>query len=151
MLFLFHTEGSVDTGDVGNNAGLAFPKLDKNKKHVKFVIRVNDNLGALMNAWTFNDVPDLTGRTAVVAGANSSIGLVTARTPKLCGTDPDAGPGSYWGLARLFEFKAPSMRARINELAAQDGNVAKRLCNATEKLIGLRFDLSAQTRAAVRA
>lgn len=29
-------------------------------------------------AWTVNDMPDLTGRTALVTGANSGIGLVTA-------------------------------------------------------------------------
>jgi NAD(P)-dependent dehydrogenase (short-subunit alcohol dehydrogenase family) len=32
-----------------------------------------------MTAWTFNDIPDQTGRTAVVTGANTGIGLETAR------------------------------------------------------------------------
>ena len=30
-------------------------------------------------AWTTNDVPDLTGRTAVVTGADGGLGLETAR------------------------------------------------------------------------
>ena len=32
-----------------------------------------------MNAWTFADIPDQTGRTAIVTGANTGIGLETAR------------------------------------------------------------------------
>jgi len=32
-----------------------------------------------MTAWTFNDIPDQTGRTAIVTGANSGIGLETAK------------------------------------------------------------------------
>jgi NAD(P)-dependent dehydrogenase (short-subunit alcohol dehydrogenase family) len=32
-----------------------------------------------MQPWTFNDIPDQTGRTAIVTGANTGIGLETAR------------------------------------------------------------------------
>jgi len=32
-----------------------------------------------MKAWTFDDIPDQTGRTAIVTGANTGIGLETAR------------------------------------------------------------------------
>src|SRR4051812_34544286 len=32
-----------------------------------------------MSTWSTYDIPDLTGRTAVVTGANSGLGLVTAR------------------------------------------------------------------------
>src|SRR5262249_19308726 len=32
-----------------------------------------------MSAWTFDDIPDQTGRTAIVTGANTGIGLETAR------------------------------------------------------------------------
>lgn len=31
-----------------------------------------------MSAWTANDIPDQTGRTAIITGANSGLGLVTA-------------------------------------------------------------------------
>ncbi|MGW2160747.1 hypothetical protein [Nonomuraea sp. NPDC001699] len=34
-----------------------------------------------MTPWTPADIPDLTGRTAVVTGANSGLGLPTAREP----------------------------------------------------------------------
>jgi NAD(P)-dependent dehydrogenase (short-subunit alcohol dehydrogenase family) len=61
-------------------------------------------------------------------------------------TDPDAEAGSYWGPGRFFEHKGPPALARINA-RAQDETVAKRLWDETEKLIGLQFDLSVQTRA----
>ena len=32
-----------------------------------------------MAGWTFDEIPDQTGRVAVVTGANSGLGLVTAR------------------------------------------------------------------------
>ena len=38
-----------------------------------------------MNAWTFNDIPDQIGRTAIVTGANTGIGLETARMLALKG------------------------------------------------------------------
>lgn len=62
-------------------------------------------------------------------------------------TDPDAGPGSYWGPARFFEMSGPPVRARIDD-RAQDEKVAARLWDETEKLIGLRFDFRAKLAAA---
>ena len=32
-----------------------------------------------MASWTFDDIPDQTGRTAVVTGANTGLGFETAR------------------------------------------------------------------------
>ena len=40
-----------------------------------------------MTAWTFNDIPDQTGRTAIVTGANTGLGLETARMLALKGAD----------------------------------------------------------------
>ncbi len=40
-----------------------------------------------MRAWTFNDIPDQTGRTAIVTGANTGIGLETARMLALKGAN----------------------------------------------------------------
>ncbi len=38
-----------------------------------------DSLSAMSNGWTSNDIPDLSGRTAVVTGGNSGIGLIECR------------------------------------------------------------------------
>jgi NAD(P)-dependent dehydrogenase (short-subunit alcohol dehydrogenase family) len=40
-----------------------------------------------MNRWTFADIPDQTGRTAIVTGANTGIGLETARMLALKGAN----------------------------------------------------------------
>lgn len=40
-----------------------------------------------MNAWTFNDMPDQTSRTAIVTGANTGIGFETARMLALRGAN----------------------------------------------------------------
>jgi NAD(P)-dependent dehydrogenase (short-subunit alcohol dehydrogenase family) len=40
-----------------------------------------------MSAWTFRDIPDQTGRTAIVTGANTGIGLETARMLALKGAN----------------------------------------------------------------
>ncbi|MBL9101093.1 MAG: SDR family oxidoreductase [Myxococcales bacterium] len=40
-----------------------------------------------MTAWTFDDIPDQTGRTAIVTGANTGIGRETARMLALRGAD----------------------------------------------------------------
>jgi len=58
-----------------------------------------------MSAWTFDDIPDQTGRTAIVTGANTGIGLETARMLALKGAsvvlacrNPDKGKAA---LARI--------------------------------------------------
>ncbi|MGW5800650.1 short-chain dehydrogenase, partial [Streptomyces bacillaris] len=57
-----------------------------------------------MHSWNLDDMPDLSGRTAVVTGANSGIGAVTAlalarsgaRTPR-AGRVPGGGRGAVGG------------------------------------------------------
>jgi len=58
-----------------------------------------------MTAWTFDDIPDQTGRTAIVTGANTGLGLETARMLALKGAtvvlacrNPDKGKAA---LARI--------------------------------------------------
>jgi hypothetical protein len=82
-----------------------------------------------MTSWTFGDIPDQTGRTAVHDGA-----LPTLRAA----TDLSAGSGSYWGPARLFEMNGPPVPAGISK-RAKDTAVAKRLWEESEKLTGVTF------------
>jgi NAD(P)-dependent dehydrogenase (short-subunit alcohol dehydrogenase family) len=65
-------------------------------------------------------------------------------------TDPDAESGSYWGPGGFKEFKGPPVRARIGE-SARDEHVARRLWAETERLVGFRFELPAQTPTAAQA
>jgi hypothetical protein len=37
-----------------------------------------------MSGWTANDMPDQTGRTVIVTGANSGLGFVTSRASNCC-------------------------------------------------------------------
>jgi NAD(P)-dependent dehydrogenase (short-subunit alcohol dehydrogenase family) len=59
------------------------------------------------NAWTFDSIPDQTGRTAIVTGANTGIGLETARMLALKGADVV--------LACRTPEKAEAAAARIRE------------------------------------
>ena len=58
-------------------------------------------------AWTTNDIPDLTGRTAVVTGANGGLGLETARAL--------AGAGAHVIMAARDLEKAAAAEKSIRE------------------------------------
>lgn len=83
-------------------------------------------LGGMSNSrWTAEDIPDLTGRTAVVTGANSGIGLVTAEelarhgaAVTLAVRDPDRGRSA----ADQIRSRAPesSVEVSICDLADLD-------------------------------
>jgi NAD(P)-dependent dehydrogenase (short-subunit alcohol dehydrogenase family) len=74
------------------------------------------------HAWSFQDIPDQTGRTAIVTGANTGIGLETARMLALKGADvivacrnPEKGQGA---VARIrTENPAGRATAAILDLA----------------------------------
>ncbi|MGH2720522.1 MAG: oxidoreductase [Actinomycetota bacterium] len=58
-------------------------------------------------SWTVADIPDLSGRTAVVTGANGGLGLETARAL--------AGAGAHVVMAARNEQKAVAARADIRD------------------------------------
>jgi NAD(P)-dependent dehydrogenase (short-subunit alcohol dehydrogenase family) len=67
-----------------------------------------------MSTWTPSDIPDLTGKTAIVTGANSGIGLPTAREL--------ARHGAHVIVAARSEDKAAAATAEIRR-AAPDARV----------------------------
>ncbi len=76
-----------------------------------------------MTSWTFDDIPDQTGRTAIVTGANSGIGLETARMLALKGADvvlacrnPEKGADAL----DLIEAERPAGRVTLQELDLSD-------------------------------
>jgi NAD(P)-dependent dehydrogenase (short-subunit alcohol dehydrogenase family) len=76
-----------------------------------------------MNAWNFNDIPDQTGRTALVTGANTGIGLETARMLALKGAKVvlacrDAGKGQA-AVDRIMAEK-PAGSATLGSLDLSD-------------------------------
>lgn len=73
-----------------------------------------------MTAWTFNDIPDLTGRLAVVTGANSGVGYVAARELASAGARViAAGRSAERGRAAVAEIRTAVPAADI-EWAALD-------------------------------
>ncbi len=76
-----------------------------------------------MTAWTFRDIPDQTGRTAIVTGANTGIGLETARMLALKGAtvvlacrNPEKGEAA---LARI-RAESPAGEATLATLDLSD-------------------------------
>ncbi|MFJ9625749.1 oxidoreductase [Streptomyces sp. NPDC101181] len=89
-----------------------------------------------MHSWTLHDMPDLTGTTAVVTGANSGIGAVTAlvlarsgaRTLLAC-RDPERGRRAVDAVRRA----APQADARLVRLDLAD---LSSVAEAAEQIVG---------------
>lgn len=78
-----------------------------------------------MHSWTLDDMPDLGGTTAVVTGANSGIGAVTAlvlarsgaRTLLAC-RDPERGKRAVDAVRRAAPARTPGSSASIWPISA---------------------------------
>ena len=97
-----------------------------------------------MPRWTHADVPDLTGRTALVTGANSGIGLVEARVLAQHGADvvmavrrPEAGEEAA---ERIRRTGAPG-RVVVEELDLASLESVRALAERLGDRVGGRLDL----------
>ena len=97
-----------------------------------------------MSRWTYDDVPDLTGRTALVTGANSGIGLVEARELARHGADvvlavrrPDSGEEAA---ERIRRTGAPG-RVTVEELDLASLESVRSLADRFGDRVGGRLDL----------
>jgi NAD(P)-dependent dehydrogenase (short-subunit alcohol dehydrogenase family) len=73
--------------------------------------------------WTFDDIPDQTGRTAIVTGANTGIGLETARMLALKGAEVvlacrDFGKGA--AAAERIRAEKPTGKVSVEKLDLSD-------------------------------
>ena len=94
-----------------------------------------------MAAWTFDDIPDQTGRSAVVTGANTGIGRETARMLALKGANVvlacrSLDKGAAAVRAILDERPRGSARVEVLDLSDLDSIAAfaSRLAGACDRL-----------------
>ena len=97
-----------------------------------------------MPRWTYADVPDLSGRTALVTGANSGIGLVEARVLAQHGADvvmavrrTDSGEE---GAERIRRTGAPG-RVTVEELDLASLDSVRALAERLGETVDGRLDL----------
>ena len=87
-------------------------------------------------SWTTIDIPDQTGRTAIVRGANSGI----ARSPLRAATDPGAYGGQFYGPSKLAGTSGPPLALPWSRRALAEGDQA-RLWQLSEELSGVVYDI----------
>src|SRR5579884_2064477 len=94
--------------------------------------------------WTASDIPDLTGRTAVVTGANSGLGYCTALELARRGADVvlacrDAGRGA--DAVRRLRAEVPDARVRLRQLDLADLSSVREFAAGYAADHGDRLDL----------
>ncbi len=88
-----------------------------------------------MSRWTAADIPDQSGRVAIVTGANSGLGLVTARELARAGAEVvlacrDTGKGAR--AAQEIREAAPGARVAVRELDLADLGSVRDFAEATD-------------------
>lgn len=97
-----------------------------------------------MSSWTLHDMPDLSGTTAVVTGANSGLGAVTALTLARSGARTVLACRSHEKGQRALEAvlrAAPRADARLVDLDLADLSSVERAAEVITKEVGGRLDL----------
>ena len=97
-----------------------------------------------MSNWTANDIPDQSGRTAIVTGANSGLGFVTSLELARHGAhvimtarDPAKGRAALDRILATRPRGSAELRQPI--ASARDRGVASRLWQLSEELTGVRL------------
>ena len=94
--------------------------------------------------WTANDIPDQSGRVAVVTGANSGLGLATSRELSRAGARVVMAVRNVQkgeDAARKLRDTAPNADVSVLELDLGD------LSSVRESLTGVRYEFPTEARA----
>lgn len=88
--------------------------------------------------WTAADVPDQSGRVAVVTGANTGIGYEAATVR--AATDPAVQGGQYYGPSGFQEAVGHPVLVESNA-KSHDVAIQQRLWTVSEELTGVKYGI----------